>query len=108
MPPEAIHEAHRAFANCVSFRIYGSTEAPTVALGVPDPAREDLAATTEGYVVGHDIRLVDDHGRAVADGEEGEIITRGPENFVGYAELGPTMPTPSTPRASFTPAISPG
>jgi acyl-CoA synthetase (AMP-forming)/AMP-acid ligase II len=85
VPPEVIHEARQAFENAVSFRIYGSTEAPTVALGVPDPDREDLAANTEGYVVGHDIRLVDDHGREVADGEEGEIISRGPENCVGYA-----------------------
>ncbi|MEO8669470.1 MAG: AMP-binding protein, partial [Bauldia sp.] len=86
VPPEVIHEARQAFENAISFRIYGSTEAPTVALGVTDPAREDLAATTEGYVVGHDIRLVDDHGSEVAGGEEGEIISRGPENCVGYLD----------------------
>ncbi len=85
VPPEIVHEAMRAFAQCQTFRIYGSTEAPTVALGVPDPGQEELAATTEGYVVGHDLRLVDDRGDLVADGEEGEVTTRGPENFVGYA-----------------------
>ena len=45
VPPEIVHEAIRSFANCQVFRIYGSTEAPTIALGVPDPGREDLAAS---------------------------------------------------------------
>jgi len=85
VPPEVIHDARRSFAKAVSFRIYGSTEAPTVALGVPDPARAELAATTEGFIVGHEIRLIDDNGRPVAEGAEGEIISRGPENCVGYA-----------------------
>jgi acyl-CoA synthetase (AMP-forming)/AMP-acid ligase II len=86
VPPEIVHEAVRSFANCQVFRIYGSTEAPTIALGVPEPGREDLAATTEGFVVGHEIRLVDDEGNRVADGEEGEVTTRGAENFVGYVD----------------------
>jgi non-ribosomal peptide synthetase component E (peptide arylation enzyme) len=34
--------------------------------------------------VGHEIRLLDVLGRAVAVGEEGEIVTRGPELFLGY------------------------
>jgi acyl-CoA synthetase (AMP-forming)/AMP-acid ligase II/AcrR family transcriptional regulator len=86
VPPEAIREANRSFANCVSFRIYGSTEAPTVTLGAPNPAHEELAATTEGFVVGHDAQLVGDDGLVVGDGEEGEIVTRGPEVSVGYAD----------------------
>jgi acyl-CoA synthetase (AMP-forming)/AMP-acid ligase II len=85
VPPEVIHDARRSFARAVSFRIYGSTEAPTVALGVPDPAKAELAATTEGFIVGHEIKLVDDGGRSVPDGAEGEIVSRGPENCVGYA-----------------------
>ena len=86
VPPEVIHEANRSFANCVSFRVYGSTEAPTVALGVPARAEADLAAATEGYVVGHEVRLLGDDGIPVAAGEEGEVVTRGPENCVGYAD----------------------
>ena len=62
-----------------------SGEAPTVTLGVPDPQQRELAATTEGYVVGHEIRLVDACGETVAPGQEGEIVTRGPEMCVGYA-----------------------
>jgi non-ribosomal peptide synthetase component E (peptide arylation enzyme) len=36
-------------------------------------------------VVGHEIRLVDACGETVAPGQEGEIVTRGPEMCVGYA-----------------------
>ncbi len=85
VPPEVIYEANRAFERCVSFRLYGSTEAPTVTLGVPDRQKEELGATTEGYVVGHEIRLLDVNNEPVPPGSEGEIVTRGPEVCVGYA-----------------------
>ncbi|MEX0407336.1 AMP-binding protein [Aquibium sp. LZ166] len=87
VPPEVVHRANAALPNCTVFRLYGSTEAPTVTLGVPDKARADLGATTEGYVVAHDVRLTDPDGRIVAPGEEGEIRTRGPEVCVGYARF---------------------
>jgi non-ribosomal peptide synthetase component E (peptide arylation enzyme) len=80
-----VQDANAAFERCGCFRLYGSTEAPTVTLGVPDPQQRELAATTEGYVVGHEIRLVDACGETVAPGQEGEIVTRGPEMCVGYA-----------------------
>ena len=85
VPPEMVQDANAAFERCGCFRLYGSTEAPTVTLGVPDPQQRELAATTEGYVVGHEIRLVDACGETVAPGQEGEIVTRGPEMCVGYA-----------------------
>jgi acyl-CoA synthetase (AMP-forming)/AMP-acid ligase II len=85
VPPDVVYAARRAFARCMPFRVYGSTEAPTVTLGVPDPEKIDLAANTEGYVVGHEIRIVDNEGRPVPTGVEGEIVTRGPEMCVGYA-----------------------
>ncbi|MEO4041790.1 AMP-binding protein [Hoeflea sp. CAU 1731] len=84
VPPEIVERANAAMENCAAFRVYGSTEAPTVTLGVPQRERARLAATTEGFVVGHDIRLVDLEGKDVSPGEEGEIITRGPEVCLGY------------------------
>ena len=86
VPPEIIYNAHKAFARCVSARCYGSTEAPTVTLGVNSRAQEHLGATTEGLVVGHQIKLVDNAGAPVPVGVEGEIITRGPEMCLGYAD----------------------
>jgi cyclohexanecarboxylate-CoA ligase len=86
VPPEVIYSAHRAFARCVCSRVYGSTEAPTVTLGVNSRDEETLGATTEGHIVGHEVRIVDPaDGREVAVGEEGEILTRGPEMCLGYA-----------------------
>ena len=87
VPPEVIYNAHAAFENCVCSRVYGSTEAPTVTLGVNSRAEEDLGATTEGHVVGHEIKIVDPgDGHEVVPGEEGEILSRGPEMCLGYAD----------------------
>ena len=86
VPPEVIYNAHKAFARCVSSRVYGSTEAPTVTLGVSSRDEEELGATTEGYIVGHEVKIVDPAtGAEVAPGVEGEILSRGPEMCLGYA-----------------------
>ncbi len=86
VPPEVIYGAHAAFENCVCSRVYGSTEAPTVTLGVNSRAEEELGATTEGRIVGHEVKIVDPaDGRAVGPGVEGEILSRGPEMCLGYA-----------------------
>ncbi len=86
VPPEVIHNAHKAFARCVCSRVYGSTEAPTVTLGVNSRNEERLGATTEGYVVGHEVKIVNPAtGKEVDTGIEGEILTRGPEMCLGYA-----------------------
>lgn len=86
VPPEIIYNAHKTFDRCVCARCYGSTEAPTVTLGVNSRDQESLGAATEGLIVGHEIRLVDEKGVAVSVGIEGEIITRGPEMCLGYAD----------------------
>ncbi|MDN2567608.1 AMP-binding protein [Aquibium sp. A9E412] len=86
VPPEIVERANAAFENCAAFRLYGSTEAPTVTLGVPDRAQARLAATTEGFVVGHEVRLLDLDGNDAPKGAEGEIVTRGPEVCLGYSD----------------------
>ena len=86
VPPEIIYNAHKTFARCVCGRCYGSTEAPTVTLGINTRAQEDFGATTEGLIVGHEIKLVDENGEPVPLGIEGEIVTRGPEMCLGYAD----------------------
>ena len=86
MPPEVIYNAHSAFERCVCSRVYGSTEAPTVTLGVNSRDEEKLGATTEGLIVGHEVKIVDPaDGRELGVGEEGEILSRGPEMCLGYA-----------------------
>jgi cyclohexanecarboxylate-CoA ligase len=85
VPPSVVRTAESAFADCRVFRVFGSTEAPTVTLGVLDETAAELRADTDGRVVGHEVRLLRQDGSRCDDGEEGEIVTRGPEVCVGYA-----------------------
>jgi len=59
---------------------------PTTTLGIRDRAHSDLGAETDGEVVPPtEVKIVDpSSGTNVADGEEGEILVRGPEQLVGY------------------------
>lgn len=87
VPPEIIYNAHAAFERCVCSRCYGSTEAPTITLGVNGRDEELLGATTEGHIVGHEIRIVDPAtGKDVEANVEGEVLSRGPEMCLGYAD----------------------
>ena len=87
VPPEIIYNAHAAFERCVCSRCYGSTEAPTITLGVCGRAEETLGATTEGHIVGHEVKIVDAAtGQEVGPNVEGEVLSRGPEMCLGYAD----------------------
>jgi acyl-CoA synthetase (AMP-forming)/AMP-acid ligase II len=83
---DLIREAASAYPDCLFFRAYGSTEMPTTTLGIRDRAHADLGAETDGEVVPPtEVRIVDaSNGAKIADGEEGEILVRGPEGFLGY------------------------
>jgi acyl-CoA synthetase (AMP-forming)/AMP-acid ligase II len=83
---DLIREAATTYPHCLCFRAYGSTEMPTTTLGIRDRALADLGAETDGEVVPPtEVRIVDPSSDAnVADGEEGEILVRGPEQLVGY------------------------
>jgi acyl-CoA synthetase (AMP-forming)/AMP-acid ligase II len=73
-------------AGITAFRSYGSSEHPTVSAGaIADPL--DLRACTDGgLLAGNEVRIVDAAGRDVRDGQDGEILTRGPELFCGYTD----------------------
>ncbi len=83
---ELIREAAATYAQCLFFRAYGSTEMPTTTLGIRDRAHADLGAETDGEVVPPtEVKIVDaSNGASIAGGEEGEILVRGPEQFLGY------------------------
>ncbi|AXE66252.1 hypothetical protein BBF93_04935 [Hyphomonas sp. CACIAM 19H1] len=75
---------------CVDYGIsvvhaYGSSEHPTVTMGAPDDPL-DARLNTEGRIMpGSEILIVDDQDQPVARGD-GEILTRGPELFLGYLD----------------------
>jgi acyl-CoA synthetase (AMP-forming)/AMP-acid ligase II len=82
---DLIREAVQRYPHCLCFRAYGSTEMPTTTLGIRHRAHADLGAETDGEVVPPtEVRIVDHDGADVAEGEEGEILVRGPEQLVGY------------------------
>ncbi|MFA5664551.1 AMP-binding protein [Castellaniella sp.] len=86
VPPDLIREAGRVFSNCVVSRIYGSTEAPCITAGVNTRSLVDEGAETDGEVWHSEVRIVDPvDGSPVPMGHEGEIITRAPQLFLGYA-----------------------
>lgn len=84
VPPEVIHRANELLPRGMAFRVYGSTEAPTVTLGIQSRSRLDLGAATDGRIVNHEVRLCDPVSGATLTQREGEICTRGPEMMLGY------------------------
>lgn len=86
VPPQVIHEACAALANCRAFRVYGSTEAPVITLGFVGAGQQQLAAETDGLVYAYDVKILDEQGRPVPPGEDGEIAARGAGMMLGYAD----------------------
>jgi non-ribosomal peptide synthetase component E (peptide arylation enzyme) len=84
--PDLIRRAAEAIPSCLFFRVYGSTEMTTTTVGIRDRADARMGAETDGAIAPPtEVRIVDPSGDApVRDGEEGEIVARGPEQFVGY------------------------
>lgn len=78
------------------YHSYGSSEHPTVTAGHPgDPI--DKRLNTEGRPArGCEMAFVDDEGHFLPTGEEGELVTRGPELFLGYLD-------PALDEAAFLP-----
>lgn len=85
--PELILQASARFPHCLFFRVYGSTEMPTTTVGINRAEQARMGAETDGEVLAPtEVRIVDPAAgdAPVAAGQEGEILARGPEQFVGY------------------------
>lgn len=84
--PDLIRRASATFPGCLFFRCYGSTEMVTATLGIRDAAQADLGADTDGEIVyPAELKIIDAvSDQPLPDGQEGEIIARGPGLFVGY------------------------
>jgi cyclohexanecarboxylate-CoA ligase len=98
--PATVREGAARFGGsdgCWCKRTYGSTEYPTLTTGRlgDDP---EIQATTDGVLIGPaELRIVDPVTLVDrADGQAGELWTRGPEMFSGY--LDPALDT-----AAFAP-----
>ncbi|MCU1400278.1 MAG: fadK [Acidimicrobiales bacterium] len=84
VPPSVLERATRA--GIISWRTYGSTEHPVISAGRPDHAEEQRHLTDGELVRGVEIRIVGDDGADLPLGSDGEIVVRGPKQFIGYRD----------------------
>jgi acyl-CoA synthetase (AMP-forming)/AMP-acid ligase II len=85
--PAVIEHANAVFSAQPAVRVYGSSEAPLVSIGIPGGERQSAAALTDGEITGYEVRILDAAGDLVPDGREGELVARGAPLFLGYADL---------------------
>lgn len=72
------------FPNSGLFELYGSTEAGWVTMLHPHEQFDKLGTVGREVVGSLPVRLLDDDGNEVADGEPGELFSCGPYSFDGY------------------------
>jgi acyl-CoA synthetase (AMP-forming)/AMP-acid ligase II len=84
VPPGLVARAEAA--GITAWRTYGSTEHPAISSGGPDDPPDKRRLTDGRVAPGNEVRLVDESGADVAPGSEGEIVARGPRQFVGYRD----------------------
>jgi fatty-acyl-CoA synthase len=75
------------FRNSGLFELYGSTEAGWVTMLHPDEQFTKLGSVGRECVGSAAIKLLDDDGREVPDGETGELFSCNPYTFDGYWNL---------------------
>jgi len=83
--PELMRELGERFST-FAFRSYGLTECPAFTSGRPQDPEEKRYGTDGRPVPGATARLVDEHGRVVPAGSEGEIEAFGAQLCVGYLD----------------------
>jgi cyclohexanecarboxylate-CoA ligase len=83
--PDLIRTVAERFG-CFAYRSYGMTECPMVTSGRPGDPTEKCHGTDGRASPGCTVRAVDDAGRPVAAGVEGELELFGPQLCAGYLD----------------------
>jgi acyl-CoA synthetase (AMP-forming)/AMP-acid ligase II len=68
------------------YSMYGSTEHPSITGCRYDDPLDKRLSSDGRPLPGNEIKLVDPEGHEVEPGEPGEILSRGPECFLGYTD----------------------
>jgi acyl-CoA synthetase (AMP-forming)/AMP-acid ligase II len=84
VPPALVEQAQTA--GLATYRCYGSSEHPTISSGTPSDPLDKRAGTDGRLLDGCEVRILDDEGADLPRDQEGEIVCRGPELFVGYTK----------------------
>jgi acyl-CoA synthetase (AMP-forming)/AMP-acid ligase II len=82
VPPSVVERANDYGVHAA--RSYGSSEHPTSTGGNADDSLRQRAYTDGRALPGSEIRIVDDDGNEVPVGSEGEVVTIGPDQMLGY------------------------
>ena len=85
VPPELVREGLRVFPNAVVSRAYGATEVPLAFPGIRSRNSAMGRAETDGEAA-LSVRILDDHGNDLPAGAEGEIVLKGPQQFLAYLD----------------------
>ncbi|HEX2198808.1 MAG TPA: AMP-binding protein [Burkholderiales bacterium] len=84
MQPEVRLKAHRLMPGCFVQENFGMSEGMLFFVRLDDPQEVKLETCGRPICPDDEVRLVDDEGREVADGEVGELTCRGPYTLRGY------------------------
>jgi 2,3-dihydroxybenzoate-AMP ligase len=84
MQPEVRLKAHRLIPSCFVQENFGMSEGMLFFVRLDDPQEVKLETCGRPICPDDEVRLVDDEGREVADGEVGELTCRGPYTLRGY------------------------
>jgi acyl-CoA synthetase (AMP-forming)/AMP-acid ligase II len=84
VPPTLVERAEAAGFR--PYRCYGSTEHPTISSNLPGDSLEDRSRTDGALLPGVEVRIVDDDDQPLGPGAPGEILSRGPDQFLGYTD----------------------
>jgi acyl-CoA synthetase (AMP-forming)/AMP-acid ligase II len=91
VPPMLVERAEAA--GILTWRSYGSTEHPAISTGAPMDPLERRIETDGRPGPGNQVRIVDEQGRDLPVGEDGDILARGPRQFLGYDD--PSLDEPA-------------
>jgi 2,3-dihydroxybenzoate-AMP ligase len=84
MQPEVRLKTHRLIPSCFVQENFGMSEGMLFFVRLDDPQEVKLETCGRPISPEDEVRLVDDDGREVADGEVGELACRGPYTLRGY------------------------
>ncbi len=87
LQPEVAALAEEKFANGAVQEVFGMAEGLVMLNDVTDPPEIRFEVIGPPWCADDEIKLIDDEGREVADGEPGEMACRGPYTLRGYYNL---------------------